>query len=168
MDWRTGALIAVVATLVVNHMACAAQVTDLWRGIPAGMTPAQVRSQFPDAQPADAPDREGGSVLTTHRPIVGHRAEIEFHFAAGRLHVVIIQLSSQSAPLTPGDADELKSIFVQSWGSEVHCDPPIDDSDYCQGLKDGVAISLQEIRSGGASPGASVVIGYFRPEQPTN
>ena len=160
MNLKASVLIAAGTALVTAGAAVPACGADLWQGVSAGMTPAQVTTLFSDAQPAEFDEQDGsGSGLAAFRQIDGHRAEVDFHFAYGLLDGVAIQFGGKIEPLTNEGTETLKATITGQWGGSVRCDPPVSHSEFCQRLKDGVAMSVLLLRSQDPSAQASLVIG---------
>jgi hypothetical protein len=74
---------------------------------------------------------------------------------------VAIQFGAKIEPLTNDDAEKLKATIPGRWGGSVRCDPPVGNSELCQGVENGVAMSVLELRPQGASAQASIVFGFI-------
>ena len=113
--------ILVCPALLLSSAGASAQA--LWRGVPAGATPAEVSALIPEAVPAvaDAPATEDGRVLLRipAYELVGADFAVAFGFEQDRLQSTVLQTQAASPREAQAIAQRLTASLKARYGLEI-------------------------------------------------
>lgn len=111
----------VCAALLLLSVSASAQA--LWRGVPAGATPAEVSALIPEAQPApaDQPATADGRVLLEipAYEVVGADFAVAFGFEQDRLQSVVLRAQAASPEQAQAIAQRLTASLKARYGLEI-------------------------------------------------
>ena len=111
--------ILVCAALLLCVSGASAQA--LWRGVPAGSTPAEVSALVPEAQPADRSTPADGRVLLViaAQELVGTPFEVAFGFENNQLQSVLLQTQASSPQEAMAIAQRVTASLRSRYGLEI-------------------------------------------------
>jgi hypothetical protein len=109
----------VCATLLLCSLSASAQA--LWRGVPAGSTPAEVSALVPEARPTDRSSPTDGRVLLViaAEELVGTPFEVAFGFENNQLQSVVLQAQAGSPQEAQTIAQRVTASLRSRYGLEI-------------------------------------------------